>query len=465
MSENLDQVILDITELTNTIKEHGLKDPTIDYTQLESKMKELLDQQRIAILDEIPSRPGEFSGTPVQRAVEAYNGKYKFELQDIASKGEYRIGNWRLRGTDLLMAKMVIDRAVAMKDAGIAFAGSAKVNPASDDLAAAVKALTSTGAGTGDELVPTNMATELWQDFFSASLIAGDLPAQPMTSDPMDISLGLGDVTWRKGGQNAATTATNVATAKSILTSTEQVAEVDWSYNLDEDAIIAMMPALRQRLQISGGEQMDAFALNADSTDAATGNINLDDADPDSDSYYLSDGQDGIRHLYIVDFATQHHNAGGDALADADMTAVLNMLGKYGLDINSVRIVPSISSYFAMLGLTNVATVDKYGPNAVILRGELGRYRGVPVIPSASQPLAEADGKVSTTAGNNTLGTISVYNRNFWRVGFRRGLLIEVDRNIQSRQLIMVVSFRIAVAAYGTRASAKHTAGIRNILV
>jgi hypothetical protein len=77
---------------------------------------------------------------------------------------------------------------------------------------------------------------------------------------------------------------------------------------------------------------------------------------------------------------------------------------------------------------------------------------------------AEDDGKQSTTAANNNEGQIAIFHRDMWRVGFRRQLLIEIDRNIQKRQFIMVVSFRIAVAARGTRASAVHTAGIHGIV-
>ena len=466
MTTPIDNVIAEIAELNNTIKEHLPKDATLDWTGVEDKMAELLQKHSKAVLDTIPVRAGEqFQNAATYRAIEGYTGKYKQELTDIIAKGEHKVGNWRLKAVDLFLAKSLIQRANDMKSNRISFAGEEKVKPVSGDLDAAVKLMTSTGTGIGDELVPTGMATELWDDFFMASRIAADLENQPMPTDPFDDPLGLGDVTWRKGGQGQATTAQNVTTAKSTLTSTEQVAEVDWSYSLDEDSVVALMPALRKRLTISGGEGMDAFCLNADSTDAATGNINLDDADPDADSYYLSSGQDGIRHLYIVDNTGQHVNAGGDALADADLTSALNLLEKYGLDLNAVRIVPGIGAYFAMLGLTNVATVDKYGPQATILRGELARYRGVPVMPSASQPKAEADGKVSTTAGNNTLGTISLYNRNFWKVGFRRGLLIEVDKNIRTRELYMVLSFRIAVAAHGTRSTADHTSGVRNILL
>jgi hypothetical protein len=80
-------------------------------------------------------------------------------------------------------------------------------------------------------------------------------------------------------------------------------------------------------------------------------------------------------------------------------------------------------------------------------------------------PLTEADGKVSTTAGNNTKGQLVAYNRLMWRRGSRRGLTIEIDRSIQKRQMIMVVSFRIAVGCRGTRSTAKHTAGGYNITV
>lgn len=454
MSEQLDAVLQQMSELVNTVKEHG-GTGDLDKESIVESFKGLLNEQKAALLAEMPIHAGEI-GSSEEKAIEAYQGKYRSELKEIFHNGYARTGNWKLRGSDLFIAKMLMDRAVELK--------FANAKPASDDLSNAVKALTATGAGTGDELVPTGMASELWSDFFAASQIANDLPSQPMPTDPFDIGLGFGTITFKKGTQNTAPTAVDPATAKSTLTSTEQLAEIDWSYNLDEDAVIAMMPAFRAALAQYGGEAMDAFILNADATDAATGNINLDDADPDADSYFLSSGQDGIRHQWLVDYTAQGSSAGA-AIDDTKMAAGLKLLGKYGLDINNLRIVPDAATYLSMLGMTNVATFEKYGAQATILKGELGRYRGIPILPSASHPLTEADGKVSTTAGNNTKGSMSIYNRNMWRVGFRRGLTIEVDRLIQKRSLVMVVSFRIAVAAQGTRSAAKHTAGIYNITV
>ena len=236
---------------------------------------------------------------------------------------------------------------------------------------------------------------------------------------------------------------------------------------MDEDSIIAFTPFLRERLNISAALHLGSAYLNGDTTNAGTGNINLDDANPADDSYYLTAGQDGLRHLWLVDNTGQQVAGGGDALADADIRGMLKLLGKYYQDAqNDVVMVCDYSTFLkGFLSLTNVVTVDKYGPQATVVTGQLGSYMGVPIVPSNFHPLGEADGKVSTTAGNNTLGSITTFNRRMWRLGYRRGVMIEVDRNIQTRQFIMVASFRVAVGCRGTRASATHTAGVLNLLV
>jgi hypothetical protein len=72
--------------------------------------------------------------------------------------------------------------------------------------------------------------------------------------------------------------------------------------------------------------------------------------------------------------------------------------------------------------------------------------------------LAAADGKV-TDGVTGTTGRILATNRSQWRVGFRRELSIETERDIQKRQNVMVVSMRIALSERsGSRSSATHTA-------
>lgn len=476
MSENtqaIESLTQSIAELQETVRGRAA-DATLDWDSIaetfETQIDELVERRVRSAMERQPVRriPGAYiraDGTETPFA-ELKGNRYVKTLHDFADHGKSRTFGADMKPIDLWLAHFMMSEQFRLKHSRI----SGQANPPSDDLEAAVKAMTSTGAGTGDELVPTDLADQLWDDIFLASKVVGSGNAGmiviPMPTNPFDIPLGLGQPTWRKGTENTATTASDLSTAKSVLTATELITEQNWSYTLDEDAIVAMAPQIRARLAQSGAEIIDDFAINADATNAATGNINLDDADPADDSYYLSDGQDGIRHQWLVDNTGQEVNAGGDALVDADVTGALSNMDKYAINPADVRIVCGAQEYIkGFMSLTDTVTVDKFGPNAVIHTGQLAAYRGIPVIVSASHRLAEADGKLSTTPANNTLGSISFFNRQMWYAGFRRQILIEIDRDIQKRQFIMVTSLREAVAAHGTRSTNQHTAGIRNILV
>ena len=473
MSEKLDTILQAMQELTTSVKEHKPDPATLDWDsvkgQFEAQISLLVAEQVRQQMESMPVR----RGSPIwAQGVEQFDakelGKYAQVVKNIAKDGESRWGVQKLNAFDLWLADRILEAQYRAKSQGY-ISGVSEVEPSSDELKAAIKALTSTGVGTGDELVPTDLADSLWQDFFLQSRVVASMSVIEMPTNPFPVPLGLGDVTWYKGTENTATTASDPATAKSTLTATELMTEQNWSYTLDEDAVVAMAPAIRQRLAISGAEIIDAFALNADDTDAATGNINLDDADPAATNYYLSAGQDGIRHQWLVDAASGSGlkvDAGGDALVDGDITGALVKMTKYAVNPEQVLMVTDASTYLkGFLDLDGVITIDKFGPQAVLKTGQLAAYRGIPIIVSASHPLGEADGKVSTTAESNTLGSISIFNRMMWYAGFRRRILIEIDRDIQKRQYIMVTSLREAVAAHGTRASATHTVGVYNILV
>jgi hypothetical protein len=134
------------------------------------------------------------------------------------------------------------------------------------------------------------------------------------------------------------------------------LAEVDWSYSLEEDAVVALMPAVRATVARNAAEYADGFALNADGTTAATGNLNSDNAAPAGDEYYLSAGQDGIRHLWLVDNTNQGLDAGGDALTDADITSTLVKMGKYAADPRQLLCITDVDTYIR--GFLNAISAD-----------------------------------------------------------------------------------------------------------
>ena len=152
-----------------------------------------------------------------------------------------------------------------------------------------------------------------------------------------------------------------------------------------------------------------------------------------------------------------NNHAGG--VSDDMFNEVRAKLGRYGVRPSELAYLMDVNTYIRSLSVANFRTLDKLGPNATVLRGQLGAVEGIPVIVSEQMKLADTDGKV-TDAGNGTdTGRLLLVNRSQWRVGFRRELAIETDRDIQKRQNIMVISLRIAFAERtGTRSSATHTA-------
>lgn len=450
LGTKVDTVIKNIHDIQEAVKDQ--KDSaSLDIEKLEknfeTELQKLTDQ--IADLKKSkPQRKGELVGME----------GFQVPHQGVIERGKFA----GKKVSDVLFAYKLLKQAQQLKEnRGMK---SLELEPPSQHMIDVVKAYTETGSASGDELVPTEMEASLWEDFFTQSRVVSQFETIDQPSNPYDIPLDFAESTFSKGTENTAPSADDAATRKSTLTATELVNLKQWSYSLNETSIVAILPALRRNLARGGSKFMDNFMMNADATNAATGNINLDDADPDDALYYLSAGQDGLRHLWLVDNTGQEVNAGGNALTIDYVTDMFKNLDEYGVDVENIRIFPGIRTYLkGLFSLPELVTIDKFGPNAVIRTGEVARLLGAPVVPTASSGLTEADGKISTTGGNNTLGQITAVHRDMWTVGFVRRLLMEMDVDITKRTFYLVASFRIAVAAFGARASAKHTAGIRNI--
>ena len=326
-------------------------------------------------------------------------------------------------------------------------------------------AMDSTTANRGDELVPTAEAATLWADVNLDTHVAALFPRVDMPTNPFQLPLQLGNVSWYPGTENTATTDTALATARQTLTAYELVAEVPWSLTLDEDAVIAMAGEVRSTLVRNAVEVIDDVLLNADTT--AVNNINADTATiaaSDAGKGHWLVGFDGLLHLPLVDNTAQG-NDHGDA-PDADMyNEVRGLLGKYGVRPSELAYIVDVSTYIKSLGAEEFRTLDKLGPQATILNGQLAQVDGIPVIVSEQMAKSDDDGKV-TSGATNAKGRLLLVNRSQWRLGFRRELMIETTRDIQKRQNIMVVSMRLAfMERSGNRGAASHTALQYNITV
>jgi len=122
--------------------------------------------------------------------------------------------------------------------------------------------------------------------------------------------------------------------------------------------------------------------------------------------------------------------------------------------------------------LAEIMTVDKRGQQAAVntafapLNGELCRIGRNPLVTTIAAALTEADGKVSTTAANNTLGQLIAWNPNGCLWGVKRVATVEVEREASFDQWRLVLSTRVALGRFsptGAASGIEWAAMLRNI--
>ena len=320
--------------------------------------------------------------------------------------------------------------------------------------------------GSGAELVTTLVSQDLWADVHLETLIAGLIPTIPMPSPIYDIPHELGDVDYYPGAENIAPDSTRLRTSRVSLTAYELAGLTGFSFTLEEDSIVPVIPLIRQGLVRKTAETLDDIILNADST--MGNNINADGVtiskSTPGKAHWLV-GYDGIMHLPLVDNTAMSNDHAEDP-SDDMFNEVRSKMGKYGVRPSELVWVMDVNTYVRSQAVSQFRTMDKLGPNATIVTGMLGAIEGIPVVASEQMPLADADGKV-TDAGNATnRGRLLIFNRTQWLQGFRRDLTIESQRDTAKRQTVITTSFRHALTERSADRSTSQSAALQyNITV
>ena len=240
---------------------------------------------------------------------------------------------------------------------------------------------------------------------------------------------------------------------------------------MSEDSIIAFTPFLRERLNMSASLHLGSAYYNGDETNAGTGNINLDDANPTDTKHYLA--WDGIRHYWLVDATGQGKNMAA-ALdikeinvargklngTDDDIDAAVGNIN-WGTNPDQLLLVCDWDTYMAMLDADKVTTVDKYGSGATVLTGELGRINGIRIISPSYATKTDTDGKAVDTESTNSRGQITVFNPMGFIGGVRRDVQLFFDRIQRTDQFLFELYTRRAFTRFGGNVSA----GIYNVIL
>lgn len=318
-----------------------------------------------------------------------------------------------------------------------------------DEFAPFAQAMDTATAAEGLEFLPKELSGDLIERVNLLLRVAALFGMIPMPSNPFEIpGRAVSRVRLGTKAEETADTgqgkflAVTPGSRKITLTAVKLAGRALLSREAEEDAIIAMLPFIREEL-------IDYLA--ADIEDAI---VNGDNTSPhqDTDVTDFTDPQDprtawnGLRLLTQAAQKTDVSNAAPTVLNS--IRANRKTMKKYGVSIADLAHLCSISAYLQLLGDTNVYTVDKYGPGATILAGELGRADGTPLIVSeyVRQDL-NASGVFDNVTTNRT--QIITVNRRGFLMGERRGVTVEVLRELyaESDQDAVIISRRLAFAS------------------
>jgi HK97 family phage major capsid protein len=296
----------------------------------------------------------------------------------------------------------------------------------------------------------------------------------PMPADPYKFPVeGTDAVAYtvsEQAGVDAELTAGNRVTAgltlsgatNITLTSKKIGTRVVTSKEVEEDSFVPILGYIEDKIALSMAEAQENICINGDTTTA------LDSGG----GGYVTNDQRSAWHGYRKLIALKSGNspnpkvtAGTSSALDiSDLRQVRANMGKYAINPKDVVAITGPQGYIKVLGLaagTNespVQTIDKYGPQATIVTGELAKVDGVPLIVSEfvgpGNPLSGAENlNVSGIFdGTTTDFTEILYVRPSSLVfGDRRAATLKSKEVIETDQDVLVILQRLTfVPLYGT---------------
>lgn len=320
------------------------------------------------------------------------------------------------------------------------------------------RAMDTAESGYGSQLVGVGYVAQLWSGAREQSKLFALLPTYEMlqASDYLPVAAAPPEMLFVS--ESTASDSSNYTTSKTgsnrvSVSAVKFVIHQMWSGEMEEDSIIPYIPFLRGQAAYSLGYYTDSLVLNGDTTNAGTGNINLDDADPADTKHYLA--ADGIRHACLIDNTGNATDQAGAITFNALIGMRIDMLDRtyhmdWGHPSNPGDLIyvcsPEDADKIAVLD--EFITVDKFGPQATVLTGQVGRVGRNPLLATIAMSLTEADGRVSDTAASNTLGQVVAFNRQGFVVGWRRRVQMKTEDIIATDQYRIVYSLRCGLGRF-----------------
>lgn len=406
--------------------------------------------------------------------------RMEFSVGEVEFPIESRAGNLTIAQKQLLniCLKSVSEDALADlgtkrprdMNEGIPEGMLRKIKAASDIAAVSIrqgrKALAigdySNGAfsGTGGALAYVDLATDLLQRLYLKSQLATELMAREiaMPTDPFKLPIKtvrtkfsvLGESAIPAGGSSLAEylaagtsgTPSNPTLSALTLDAKKFIGYGAYSYESNEDAVIAILPMLQQDLGDSAAAAFESAILNGDTTGTHMDTAYAFGATT-PEAQWL-----GLRKLTIGASGTAlyTHVSGVASTYTAQFLTARRAMGKWGVAPGDLCIIASPEAYLRLMSSPDVYRYDGRGnaANSAVNSGELPQFNGIRVVVSEQlYPVVGSTG-LRTSGGTFNADTAVLVNMTQLLVGTRRGFTVETTSDPLVQTNYVVASFRRA---------------------
>lgn len=303
------------------------------------------------------------------------------------------------------------------------------------------KAIDTATSGSGLEWVPSTFSQEFVEAVMLEARVASLFDRVPMPTKQLTLPAEGADPTPYLVSENTdlttSITESSPGTRSVTLTAKKLAVRTVTSTEWEQDAMPVLLERVRQKMIRAIARGIENAIINGDTSQTHQ----------DSDVTSASDVRKAWTGLRYRALNTTGCSADLSTFNADNILQLKKALGEYGLDPNDLAWIvgPSVANQLLLLKDANnnllVTTLDKMGTEATIVRGELGRLFGIPVVPSAYvREDLNASGVYDGTTTNKTC--MLLVNRRAWVLGDRQQIAIENVRHPGPQAIEIVATWR-----------------------
>jgi len=310
----------------------------------------------------------------------------------------------------------------------------------------AVEKIFSDSAGVGAEWIPDEFSNQLYQEFTIPRGLRALFADVQMDRETLLVpKLSRGGRPYIKGAATddlASYKSSTIETAQKTIRAKGLAVLMNIDDAAGEDSAFAIIPAMTRQVAQDLEDAYEDCMINGDTASPHQDDIenwNIRERWGSTDLGTVSDHRRTFLGLRAAAFDKLNTNSA--TFNFQNFLATSSSMGELAMG-NKIVIASPEAILANFLNLTEVATLDKFGPQATVLSGQIAALAGMPIIMSRFMGAdLESTGKFLSSGSKNKTGYLIV-NRDSYYNYVRRRITIETDKDIKSGVIQVVATMR-----------------------